>query len=594
MTRLGSPRSGGPAVVSSPRSPKAGEVGEIDTRAPFRSVRAAVTMFGDVSSPGGEKSFIRRRGNSDERVLEKETQIHLAMKELDKYKEHLKTAEISKTQAMRDLEKANKTLQELTNKLEAASEAKQAAMETTEIAKNRARELEEAKSSQSELYGGTWKQNVDNEREQYKASSAELIAAKQELTTLRQDFDSALEKKLTAFQEAADAQHETKVNRERLTELSRQVKTMKEALNQVKTASLQARDEQAKVMAEKETNLNYLKVSKEDKEKKILALEKEILLLQGDENMEVVLEERNERIVVLQEQLNSVKESDLEAFRIARLELDEAEKLLDDLESEESSLGKLEDSLKLELESLSKKTIEIREKAEESELKAIKLKEELETHKTELELALVGEAKVNEETHEMHTRIQQLLQEAENAKKQTEETITCTKELNRETEYTLIAAKETEEKLVFALKEAEIAKAAAKIVGDRIVESSSPRPDMKKPDGIKLSNEEFELLRGKPGEFEKAADKKVAEATVQMEIRKMKEKETILKLSESLKEIEELKASIEDALKKAEMDDAAMKVVEGELQKWKENEKEQSDGDHIVGGEEETVSNSLI
>ncbi|KAL6992919.1 hypothetical protein U1Q18_011036 [Sarracenia purpurea var. burkii] len=605
QTVAGSSPRAAMAVGSSPRSvgsPKT-EVGEIDTRAPFQSVKAAVSLFGEgASSPKARSAPVvyKKSKTAEERVLEKETQLHLALKELDKFKDRLKNAETTKTQAGRELEKANRTLQELTCKLEMASESKQAAIAATEAAKNRAKELEEAKSSKLQQDCGSWKQDVDSEREQYKASSAQLIAAKQELTNIRQDFDAALGKKLTAFQEAADAQHATKVNTERFNELSKEIATMRETLDQVKLCIAQSQEKQAKIVADKEAHLQSLRTAKEEVDNRIRLLKEEEFDPKFSGNLEEKLEETTEAIALLQEQLQNVRESDLQSLRTVTLELEDAKNSLVEALEEESSLRRSVESLKLELDEAKRDCSEWKEKEALSESVVEHLRVELDGSKLELEAAIANQSKQVEAYEDMHSTLEHLSSETDNARREAEETNRRTEELKQEAESARNTAKEIEEKLQTALKKAEAAKAAAaKLVSDRILVTPSSPTDAAHAtnsdsrDKIKLSAEDFESLSTKAEEFEKLAQMKVEAAMAEVEASNASERVAVERLEASLNEMEEIKAATEDALKKAEMAEAAKKVVEAELLKWRQQEQEKAAGETSYSRKESEESTHL-
>ncbi|XP_052171195.1 WEB family protein At1g12150-like [Diospyros lotus] len=605
-----------PRTVATPigmNSPKPDQVGEIDTRAPFQSVKAAVSLFAEGTSPK-ERPVLKKSKTIEERVLEKESQLHLALKELDKYKEQLKSTETTKAQAQREIEKANRTLQELTCKLETASESKQEAIAATESAKSRAKQLEEdAKLSRAQLDGGSWKQDVDSEREQYKASAGELIAAKQELTNVRQDFDAALELKLSAFQESADAQHTTKVNRERVNDLSKEIATMRETLSQVKLATVQTQEEQEKVKADRETHLQSHIKATEEVEKKIQSLKEEESELRLHGNLEEKLEETTEAIAVLQEQLKNVRESDLHSLQAATCELEDAKNAHQAVLQEGSSVQRIVDSLKLELDEVKRELSEMKEKEAESETAAKRLRDEIERSKVELEEALVGESKQVDASDQMRSRIQQLSTETENARHEMEKLKKSSEDLMQEVESARNEAKETEEKLVVALKEAEKAQEAAKLASDQIHSMSSSSSSSNNNnnnnitadddesaaatnnipgDKIKLSVEDFESLSRKVEEMEKMAEAKVGAAMAEVEESNARERETVEKLEASLKEMEEIKAATEDAVKRAEMAEAAKVAVEEELHKWREQEEEHIMNDTINNGGKTSSSSS--
>ncbi|KAK4259166.1 hypothetical protein QN277_005524 [Acacia crassicarpa] len=560
--------------MSSPR----GEVGEIDTRAPFQSVKAAVSLFGEVAV-SKEKRSIRRK--SSENVLEKETQLLLAQRELNKIKKQLESAEATKSKALAELEKAKVTLQDLTTKLTNVRESKEAAMEAAEAVKNQAKQLERAKS-QKEVGFEAWKQELEHARKEYTTTVKQLDATKQELTKIRQDFDAALEAKLAAFQTAGEAQRSAKLNSEKISELSKEIAAMKTSVEELKLASLQAQEEQANAMADREAQYESYQNGKAEAEAKMETLMNEYEPEVNTEELEAKLAETSAEIEVLQEQMKKAHASDMDAARAITSELSEATKTLGEVAEEESSLSNLVALLRDELENVKTDQRILKDKEQKSEALAGYIENELQKSKGEANIEELEKATVLFQEQSM--KIQNLTEETEAAKREAEEMNQKTLELKQETEQARALAQELETKFEIVLKEAEEVKAAEqraleemKILSEMQGNNNDQASDATNSDQdhgkIKLSVEKFESVTGKVKECADLVEKAELAAITQVEAIKTRQSEADKKLEANLKAIEEIKAATEMALKNAEMADSAKMALEGELKRLRQQDK---------------------
>ncbi|KAH7544544.1 hypothetical protein JRO89_XS15G0183200 [Xanthoceras sorbifolium] len=529
------------------------EVGEIDTSAPFQSVKDAVTLFGEGAFSGEKPSIKKPKPQSAERVLAKETQLHLARKELNKLKDQLKNAEDTKAQALVELEKAKRTVDDLTNKLKVVNESKDSAIKATEAAKNQAKQIEESNCDNTPGSDGARKQDLETAREKYVTVFTELDAAKQELRKFRQDCDATLEAKVAAFNLAAEAENAAKANMERVSELSKEIAAVQESIGQVKLATLESQQEQAKVFADKDVQRQSYRATIEDSAKKLLALKKQFDP-ELSQTLETQLTETMNEIAAIQKQMENAKASDLDSVKTVTSELDDAKGSLQKVAEEESSLQSLVESLKVEIENVKKEHSELKEKEAETESIAGSLHVKLRKSKSELEALRMDESKVRGVSEEMISTLQQLSLEMENARQEAEEMKNKAKELKKEAEATKITLEEAEKKLRVALEEAEEAKEA----------------EARALDQIKACLREL-MLHGL--QFQKM---KVGAAMAQVEAVKASENEALKRLEATQKEIEDMKAATEEALKRAEMAEAAKKAVEGELRRWREREQKKA------------------
>ncbi|KAG7534386.1 WEB family [Arabidopsis thaliana x Arabidopsis arenosa] len=554
------------------------EVGEIDTSAPFQSVKDAVNLFGEAAF-SAEKPVIRKLNpQSAEKVLVKQTELHLAQKELNKLKEQLKNAETVREQALSELEWAKRTVDELTRKLEAVNESRDSANKATEAAKS---QIGEAKPGNVSVASSSDAQTRD--MEEYGEVCKELDTAKQELRKIRQVSNEILETKSVALSKVEEAKEVTRVHSEKIELLRKEITAVNESVEQTKLACTQARKEQSEIFAEKEIQQQSYKAGMEESAKKSLALKNEFDP-EFAKKLEVQLTETYNEIDELQKQMETAKASDMDSVNGVSLELNEAKGLLEKLVEEEKSLQELVESLKAELKNVKTEHDEVEAKEAEIESVAGDLHQKLSRSKSELEECVAEESKAKAALEDMMLTINQISSETEAARQEAEEMRNKAGELMKEAETAHLALEDSELHLRVALDEAEEAKAAETKALEQIKSMSektnAARNSTSSESGsqsITLSQEEFKSLSKRAEVFDKLAEMKVAAALAQVEAVRASENETLKKLETTQEEIKKLKTATEEALKKAAMADAAKKAVKGELRRWRERDQKKAE-----------------
>ncbi|CAJ1941542.1 unnamed protein product [Sphenostylis stenocarpa] len=498
-------------------------------------------------------------------VFEKETQLILAQKELNKIKKQVDNAEADKAKALSDLESAKEILKDLTTRLTNVRESKQSAMEAAEAVKNQGKRFEKTLSLKAVGYEA-WKKELEHARKEYITTITELDSSKQELTKIRQDFDAVMGAKLAALQAAGEAQRSAILNSERISELSNEIATMKASIEQLKLTSEQSHEEREAQL------MSYYKNAKEEARRNLESLKNEYdpELMQS---LDVKLVQTNAEIEALQEHIKKLHASKMDSVRLLTSELKEATKTLQDIAEEKNSLKKLVFFLMTELKQVRNEQNGVKEKEHATEALAASLTVELQGTMGETKLAPGTVEDLEADIFYIQTKkIQKLQLETEGARREAEEIRRKAQELKREAEKCRVVAEDAEQKLELVLVEAQEAKAAHQraVKEIKILSEVGTVPNSKFSGKIKMSSEEFEAMRAKAKECEELVVKK--EAIVMAELQQIyaRKNEVDRKVETNLKAIEETKAATETALWSAEMADSSKVAIETELKRWRQ------------------------
>ncbi|KAK4481507.1 hypothetical protein RD792_012408 [Penstemon davidsonii] len=521
--------------INSPKSNIDSSRGQIDTAAPFESVKAAVSKFGGIVDWKAHRVQTVERRKFIDKELEK------AREEMPSYKQKSEAAEEAKVQVLKELDSTKRLIEELKLNLERAQKEEQQAKQDSELAKLRVEEMEQGIADEASFAA---KAQLEVAKARYTAAVSELKNVQDELDQLRKDYSLLVAEKDAAMKKAEEAVSISKEVEKSVEDLTIELITAKESLESAHAAHLEAEEHRiGAIMAKEQDTLNWekeLKLAEEELEKV-----KQQILHESKLNVEDALKEPEKKT-----------RGDIEAaIAAAKKDLQEVKLNIEKATTEVNILKLASASLTSELEKEKTELAAIQQREGMAAIAVASLEAELDRTKSDTVLIQTKEKEEREKMVELPKKLQEAAQEADESKALTQ-----------------IARDE----LYKAKEEAEQAKAGASTIESRL------RAAQKEIEAAKASEEEYYELSKRAHEAEEQANVRVADALSQIELAKEAEMKTLSKLEEVNRATIERKGELKVALQKAEKAKEGKLGIEQELRKWRaEHEQRRKAGESI-------------